>query len=113
LLYGSTVRVRLRGKDSPRRGKPRGVAGAMVYSFVGSEPPATLDGWTCEGGTTRTTTDITLGARSHGIKPGDMVWFTACWFNPRMQRGPVATPKPTYIQCPTLLLADAKLRLAA
>ena len=111
LLHGSTVRITLRSADSPRKGKPAGIAGAMVYSFVGDTPPDSLSQWNLEGGTTRTTMDITFGPT--GIFPGAKVWITAYWYNPRAQRGPAAQPKSTYIQCPTLLLGDATLRLAA
>jgi hypothetical protein len=37
--FGRTVRVRLRDMSSPdRRGKPDGVAGAAVFSYVGEQP---------------------------------------------------------------------------
>lgn len=113
LLHGSTVRVTLRSADSPRKGKPAGIAGAMVYSFVGNTPPDSLSQWNLEGGTTRTTMDVTFGSGTHGIQPGDKVWITAYWYNPRAQRGPAAQPKSTYIQCPTLMLDNPSLRLAA
>lgn len=110
LVRGSTVRVRLRSEESPRRSKPEGVAGAMIYSFVGDTPPDEIHDWAFNGATTRTTTEITFG---DGIQPGARVWITACWFNPRAQRGPAAQPASTYIQCPTLLLRAAEARLAA
>jgi len=112
LLHGSTMRVSLRGTGMTRRGRPDGVAGAVVFSFIGDEPPASLDDWTLEGQTTRTDINITFG-RDGNIDRGAQVWVTACWYNPRGKWGPVAETKSTYVQCPTLWFDKEKLRQAA
>jgi hypothetical protein len=112
LLRGSTVRLSLRGRGMTQRGKPDGVAGAVVFSFIGDEPPASLDDWKLEGQTTRTDMDITFG-RDGNIERGAQVWLTACWYNPRGMWGPVAEKKSTYVQCPTLWFEKGQLRRAA
>lgn len=110
LLYGSTVRVKVRGEDSTRRGKPAGVAGAMVLSYVGEQMPADVSQWCLAGNTTRPNIDVTIGGE---ITPGAKVWITAYWYNARAQRGPAARPRYTYLQCPTLWFEKDELRQAA
>ncbi len=84
---GRVVRIRIHDSQSERRGKPDGVAGAVVYSFVGATPPDAITEWTFEGTTTRTSINIVF---PDSVAAGAMVWFTACWFNPRQQNGPSA-----------------------
>lgn len=87
---GNTVKLRLhQAGESTRRGKPAGVDGASVFSFVGATPPDTEAEWTFEGVASRTLIDITFPA---GTAPGAKVWFTAFWFNSRKQSGPAASP---------------------
>ena len=87
---GNAVRIRLHDSVNPtRRGKPDGVAGASVFSFVGATPPAELSAWTFEGNLTRTTADVLFPA---GTAPGAKVWLCARWFNPRAQGGPACAP---------------------
>lgn len=86
---GNTIRLRLHDTaDTHRRGRPVGVAGAAVFSFVGAAAPTAEADWTFEGNTTRTVVDVTF---PDTVAPGSRVWFTAWWYNPRAQKGPVAT----------------------
>lgn len=87
---GRTVSIRLIDIDNPtRRGKPAGVSGASVFSFVGATPPVELTAWKFEGNTGRTTVDVVFpGAVADGAK----VWLTAFWFNPRKASGPACDP---------------------
>ena len=95
-VRGNTVSLRLHeGGDSTRRGKPVGVNGAALYSFVGAVPPTDERDWTFEGLTSRVKADITFPG---GVPPGSQVWFTAFWFNQRKQNGPAATPVTTNLQ---------------
>ncbi len=90
---GRTTKLRLHDAASPtRRGKPAGVAGASVYSFVGETAPADLEEWNFEANFTKTIIDIDFPAE---VPNGSTVWFTAVWFNPRMETGPAATPVST------------------
>ena len=91
--FGTTVRIKLIDTTNPtRRGKPPGVDGASVFSYVGDEAPADPSVWKFEGSTTRTTVDIDF---PNTIAPGSKVWLTAFWFNPRALSGPGCPPVST------------------
>jgi hypothetical protein len=91
---GRTLKLKLRSIDSDRRGKPAGVAGASLFSYVGASAPADVADWTFEGSTTRTTFDLEFPPT---VAPGAQVWLTAFWFNPRTQSGPACTPECAYV----------------
>jgi hypothetical protein len=91
---GRTLKVKLQGQDTSRRGKPAGVTGASVFSFVGSAAPAAMNDWTFEGSTGRTSFDVEFPPT---VPAGAQVWLTAFWFNPRSQSGPPCTPIPAYL----------------
>jgi hypothetical protein len=87
---GNTIRIKLIDTQNPtRRGRPDGVDGASVFSFVGEEAPTTEAGWKFEGNTSRTVVDITF---PNTVAPGAKVWVTAFWFNPRALSGPACMP---------------------
>jgi hypothetical protein len=88
-VNGRTVKIKLKATDSARRGKPAGVQGAAVFSYVGTAAPASTSEWKFEGNTNRTTVDVEF---PETIPSGSCVWFTAFWFNPRSQSGPGSTP---------------------
>jgi hypothetical protein len=88
-VSGTTARVRLTDPANPtRRGKPAGVAGASIFSYVGATPPAALSDWRFEGNTTRTGVEVAFPADT---APGARAWLAAFWYNPRAQRGPACT----------------------
>jgi hypothetical protein len=92
---GRTVKIRMIDPANPtRRGKPLGVAGASVFSYVGAEAPAEVSAWKFEGNTTRTSVDVLFDAATAA---GAKVWLTAFWFNPRAQSGPACPPVSTHI----------------
>jgi hypothetical protein len=92
---GNVVRIRMMDPANPtRRGKPDGVDGIAVFSFVGAAAPAEEGDWKFEGNTTRTTSDVMFPAATPA---GSKVWFTAFYFNARKQSGPAATPAGTNI----------------
>ena len=94
-VSGNTVKLRLhQAGESTKRGKPAGVDGASVFSFIGAAPPDTEAEWTFEGVAGKTTIDITFPA---GTAPGAQVWFTEFWFNDRKQNGPAAIAVGTKI----------------
>lgn len=85
---GRTIRIRLQDPLAPtRRGKPAGVAGAAVFSFVGETPPPTLADWRFEGNTSRTTVDVAFPA---SVPNWSKVWIAARWFTARLQDGPAS-----------------------
>jgi hypothetical protein len=87
------VRLRLIDPANPtRRGKPAGVQGAAVFSYIGATPPVSLSDWKFEGNATRTVIDVQF---PDSLAPFTLVWLAACWFNPRAQSGPASTPVST------------------
>jgi hypothetical protein len=89
-VAGRTASVRLGDAQNPhRRGKPAGVAGASVFSFVGAVAPADLNAWKFEGNVGRPEIDITFPST---LAAGTTVWLTAFWFNNRKQSGPACDP---------------------
>ena len=94
-VTGRSAKIRLHDAASTtKRGRPPGVAGASVFSFVGSSAPTDLTAWKFEGNTTRTVLDV---AFSSTVAAGSTVWVTAFWYNPRAQRGPTCNPISTSI----------------
>lgn len=92
---GRVLKVKLRAPHAASSGKPAGVAGASVFSFVGAAPPADVPAaWTFQGSTTRATLDVRLAPT---VPAGARVWLTAFWFNPRRLRGPASTPVSAYV----------------
>jgi hypothetical protein len=94
-VVGRTVRIKLKDITSEGRGKPAGVHGAALFSYVGTTAPTTADGWKFEGNTNRVTNDIEF---PDTVPSGATVWFTAFWFNPRSESGPGAAAVSTNLQ---------------
>ena len=91
----NTVRIKFTDPTDPnRRGRPPGVDGVAVFSFIGDEAPTTEAGWKFEGNTTRMSISVVFPAT---VEPGSKVWLTAFFFNPRALSGPAATPVSTYL----------------
>ena len=91
-----TVSIRLSDiASSVKRGKPPGVTGAMLYSYVGATPPVDIASWQLEGMTGKTEQSVVF---SNSNPPGTKVWFSAYWFNTRKQTGPSSAPIATYLQ---------------
>jgi hypothetical protein len=91
-----TVKIKLHDStSSAKRGKPPGVSGAAVFSFVGATPPTDIAAWKFEGNTGRTNIDV---AFANTLAPGALVWLTAFWFNGRKQSGPACAPVSTNLQ---------------
>ncbi len=89
-VSGRTVRIRLKDTANPdRRGKPAGVSGAAVFSYVGAQPPEDISAWKFEGNTSRTIIDVVFPVT---VPPFSRVWLTAFWFNDRKQSGPATSP---------------------
>jgi hypothetical protein len=91
---GRTLKIKLSGQDTTRRGKPDGVDGATCFSFVGSAPPADISQWKFEASITRTTFDLEFPAT---VPAGSQVWLCAFWFSPRSESGPACQPISAYL----------------
>jgi hypothetical protein len=95
-VSGRTVNIRLHDAEiAGKRGKPAGVKGAAVFSFVGAEAPSDPGEWKFEGNTTRTVVDVTF---PDSVAPGALVWLCAMWFNEKAQSGPACDPMSTNVQ---------------
>jgi hypothetical protein len=99
-LHVDSVRERLVSffvlpRDSNRRGKPYGAAGANLYSFVGDDAPTDLLSFQFQKMTTRAKTQLQLPS---SVANGAAVWLTACWVSARGQTGPLCQPVCTHIQ---------------
>lgn len=91
-----TIRIRLHNeKTLGHRGRPHGVKGATVFSYIGEEAPIDLNEWKFEGNTTHTVINIDPPPT---VPSGTKMWFTAFWRNPRDQSGPATTPISTIVQ---------------
>jgi hypothetical protein len=78
-----------------KRGKPAGVSGASIFSFVGPVAPNDIGSWQFEGNTGKTKVDITF---PNTTAAGTKIWLTAFWFNGRKQSGPACAPVSTNLQ---------------
>ncbi|CAN5651863.1 hypothetical protein BH09PLA1_BH09PLA1_25400 [soil metagenome] len=91
-VSGRRVRLLLKNGETGKRGKPGGVHGAAVFSYVGPTAPDSTDDWKFEGNTNVTSVLIEF---AESVSSGATVWFNAFWFNPRSLSGPPATPVST------------------
>lgn len=95
-VNGRTVTVRVHDAATPTsRAKPAGVKGVGVVTFVGAEPPETIEAWKYEGSTTKNVIDIDFPLT---VEPGSVVWLSAYWQNAKFQAGPPCDPLQTRIQ---------------
>jgi hypothetical protein len=95
-VTGRTVRVRLKDITGERRGKPAGVAGATILSYVGESQPESASQWQFQGSTSRTTVNVEFPVT---VPAGSKVWVSAFWFNSKLESGPIAPlPVQTYLQ---------------
>jgi len=87
----TSAMLRLQDSQSAGLGKPARVHGAMLFTFVGDHPPTGIDGWNFHSSTTACSVQVDFSATT---VPGQLVWFTACWLNARLQPGPWSPPRP-------------------
>jgi hypothetical protein len=91
-----TVNLKLHDSTlGSKRGKPPGVNGAAVFSFVGATAPVDIGSWKFEGNSGRTKIAVSFDSSN---PPGTKVWLTAFWFNGRKQSGPACAPITTNLQ---------------
>jgi hypothetical protein len=93
-VIGHTIRVRLSDSESAGRGKPPGVAWAVVHYFVGESAPANYSAWQVGCHTSETTAEVNIDL-DH--PPGAQVWLSASWLSPRAESGHGSPPIHTYI----------------
>ncbi len=109
-VNGRIVTIRVNDFSGSSAGKPKTVIGAAVFAYIGEdEPPANIRSWQFMKNISKTTTDIVFPA---DLVPGSKVWFTAFWFNSKMENSPCAKPVCTNIQGGGLV-TEHKFRVAA
>jgi hypothetical protein len=91
---GRTLKVRVHAMGSDRRGKPEGVAGCSVFSYVGAAPPADISAWVFQGSSSRTAFDVEFPPT---VAAGAQVFLCAFWYSPRAQGGPACQPISAYL----------------
>lgn len=87
--WAQVIKIRLRDADSTRRGRPDGVVGATLFTFVGDQPPADISGWKFEGNVKDTVVELEFAPT---VPPGSKVWITGFWRNNRDESGPATMP---------------------
>lgn len=87
----TSLQIRLHAglAGTTRRGKPKGVAGASIWSAIAPAAPAAIADWKFEGNVTRTDATITFDPAT---PPGTKVWLCACWYNPKAATGAACNP---------------------
>lgn len=94
-VEGARVKLRLRDPNDPdRRRRPAGVKGATVLSYVGDSFPVNTEDWAIQGNLSTMQTTLTMPAT---LPAGTKVWFTAFWFNAKMESGPAANPVSAFL----------------
>jgi hypothetical protein len=99
--------VRVSITSSRGRARPRGVAGAVILTSVGEGPP-TLDTFRFQTTTSRWQEEIVFPT---DLPTGTQVWVTACWVNPRLERG--MWSQPVSVRLPGALVGLPRLVLTA
>jgi hypothetical protein len=82
-------------KEENRRGKPEGITGATVFTYVGEEPPANITLWQFNQSTTKPNRVTIMFPES--VPDGAKVWIAAFWYNPTAQSGPLSEPISTRV----------------
>lgn len=93
-VIGRTVRLRLHGDEPGRRGKPKDVANAMVFTWIGETPSSDRNDWRFEFATNKLLVDIEFADETPA---GTRVWITAHWNNAKSEPGPMSQPIGTLL----------------
>jgi len=92
-MIGERVTLHISKREGDGHARPTGAKGYTWFYFAGDTYPETLAGWSFGGNGIDPKVDASLP----GVEPGSQVWFTANWFNNRMQPGPASHPIVTRI----------------
>ena len=107
---GRRVKVTMRDRTSTGRGRPAGVEGITVLTYVGEDAPKSTSDWSFAGNTS--TMEMTTQFPAN-TPAGAKVWVTAFYFNPRKQSGPAAVPVSTNLLDNGVNQESSTMRLAA
>lgn len=106
-VNGQVVTLRLHSEG--RRGRPAGVQGASMFTFVGTTPPADTAQWKFEGLITRTKFDL----RFESSASASTVWVTAFWYNERGQSGTACAPVSINLPAVPVVPVGENMKIAA
>ena len=108
-VVGRTVKIRLHGDDTARRGKPTDVMAANIFTYTGGPtPPSIGSEWKFQGTTTRPIVDIDFDPSSQA----GTAFITACWFNAR-GGGPATSPVSVNLPAGNVLPQPMRMSIAA
>jgi hypothetical protein len=93
-VVGRTVTIDLIDNDGSIRRKPKHVTQAIIFIYVGDQPPGPGEQWVSKCISSRTRVKVTFGPAT---PPGAKVWVTACWTTAKGLRSPCATPVSAYV----------------
>ena len=88
-VYGRMMNLWLKDALTGKTRKPAGTRSAVMYRYVGEVPPASLEGFTVIGTTTKTRPQVVMPGE---VEPGSKVWLSAAWMNPTELPGPACQP---------------------
>lgn len=94
-VLGQTIDYTLRDVNVENRGKPDGVIGALLFGYVGENPPLTAAEWQSLGLVTRPKNRVILPTSLY--PPGSKVWLSASWVNPKGQTGPSSAAQSCFL----------------
>jgi len=106
-VSGRVVKIGLHTEG--KRGRPVGVAGASVFTFVGNVAPADTAAWKFEGLITKTKFDLTFEQST----AANTVWVTANWYNERGQTGVACAPVSINLPAATVVPQNRSMKIAA
>lgn len=108
-VSGRTVTLGLHATQAGKRGKPSGVKGASVFTFVGAVAPTDPAAWKFEGLITKTKFDLSFD----GTTSATTVFVTANWFNERGETGVACDPVSINLPAATVVPQGGKMKIAA
>jgi hypothetical protein len=96
-----------------KRGKPKGVVGSMIWTYLGEVPPEDTNLWQFTMATSETKVTLPFPPS----QTSDVVWVTCNWKNAKEQTGPASLPvrlilpaggaMPSSTKMTTMKIADA------
>ena len=106
-VSGRVVKIGLHTEG--KRGRPVGVQGASVFTFVGADAPVDTAAWKFEGLITKTKFDISFEQST----AANTVWVTANWYNERGQTGVACAPVSINLPAATVVPQGKSMKIAA
>ncbi len=87
-VNGRRVSIGLHSTEGSKRGKPAGVKGASIFTWVGDDQPSDPSMWKFEGLITKTRFELNFEQSTQS----NTAWVTVKWFNERGEAGLASAP---------------------